>query len=67
MIKRPKCHKRKCIHFGGVKRLKSSEESEVVFCSAFPEGIPEDIIDGDNLHTDPVKGDNGIQYEEAKA
>ena len=32
-------------------------------CSAFPDGIPIDIIMGSTGHVDPYEGDNGIQFE----
>ena len=32
-------------------------------CEAFPDGIPEDIINGDFNHTIPHEGDHGIQFE----
>jgi hypothetical protein len=32
-------------------------------CDAFPEGIPVDVLSGDEPHFDPLPGDNGIQYE----
>lgn len=32
-------------------------------CRAFPTGIPEMILSGENDHREPVRGDNGIQYE----
>ena len=33
-------------------------------CKAFPKGIPEEIfILGESDHTEPFKGDNGIQFE----
>lgn len=32
-------------------------------CEAFPYGIPDEIFHGGVEHTDPYKGDNGIQYE----
>lgn len=59
----PECHKRRCIHFQGVRWLGEEEDSEVSYCTAFPSGIPEDIVTGKNLHLKPVKGDNGILYE----
>jgi len=40
-------------------------------CPAFPDGIPDDILDGDNLHTTPdprqAPGTDAIVYEEAAA
>ena len=32
-------------------------------CKAFPIEIPNDLWVGKNLHREPVKGDNGFQYE----
>lgn len=32
-------------------------------CTAFPGGIPADILDGRNQHREPYPGDNGIRYE----
>ena len=32
-------------------------------CKAFPGGIPEEIIFGEHDHTEPYKGDGGIQLE----
>lgn len=32
-------------------------------CKAFPRGIPMSIISGETVHTKPVRGDKGIQYE----
>ena len=32
-------------------------------CSAFPNGIPEEIKQGKNLHIKPYPGDNEIQFE----
>ena len=36
-------------------------------CTAFPQGIPDEILDGENLHTKPFKGDNGIRYERKRS
>lgn len=33
-------------------------------CRAFPFGIPDGIWDGSIDHTQPVDGDNGIQYRQ---
>lgn len=34
-------------------------------CTAFPDGIPEEILDGRNQHREAYPGDNGIRYEAA--
>ncbi len=41
------------------------ELDERLFCDAFPDGIPEEIAYGDNLHLKPVKGDHGLQFQES--
>jgi hypothetical protein len=35
-------------------------------CAAFPERIPDAIWLGENPHTAPYPGDNGIQFEDAR-
>jgi len=32
-------------------------------CEAFPDGIPEDILQSRVDHRNPVKGDHGLQWE----
>lgn len=32
-------------------------------CKAFPNGIPEEFLSGDEQHTEPHPNDNGIQFE----
>lgn len=64
MMHEPNCRKRQCKHFIGIEQPDEGDESsERVVCSAFPDGIPDEIAYGNNPHTEPVKGDHGIQYE----
>lgn len=35
-------------------------------CKAFPNGIPREIWMGENNHTTPYLGDNGIRFESIK-
>lgn len=65
MLARPQCHIRQCKHFVGAKN-DGDETTERVVCHAFPDGIPDEIAYGDNLHLKPFPGDNGIQYERAE-
>lgn len=62
MIIVPKCALRGCIHLMGV-RNDGDETTERPYCRAFPNGIPEEISYGSNLHNEPVKGDNGILFK----
>ena len=32
-------------------------------CLAFPDGVPDPILNAENDHIQPYDGDNGIQYE----
>lgn len=66
MINIPECYERNCKHLIGVKQSDNTEMTEVNVCKAFPDGIPFDIQDGENLHLEPVEGDHGIQYEEGE-
>jgi len=62
----PRCSIRHCVHLQGVTWLGSEEESEVNFCSAFPDGIPDEIAYGDNKHLEPLPDqDNDIVFEKA--
>ena len=64
MIAEPKCFSRNCRHFLGVnKPVPDADIGERPNCLAFPKGIPDEIAYGDNLHTEPVTGDNDIQFE----
>lgn len=46
-----------CKHFDP-----SSIARPAMTCTAFPDGIPMEIWQGDNPHTQPFPGDNGIQF-----
>jgi len=65
MLNEPRCYVRKCKHFIGVK-TEGDETTERVVCKAFPEIIPFEIAYGNNDHTKPFKGDNGIRFEPIK-
>lgn len=64
MIPTPNCYLRKCKHYIGVDQPDGTESTERVVCSAYPEGIPLDIAQGDDPHYD-VRADqnNNIIYE----
>jgi hypothetical protein len=67
MIQEPKCSIRKCVYFQGVSQPDGTEMSEVVVCQAFPDGIPDEIAYGGNLHTAPFPGQvNDIVFKESK-
>ena len=48
-----------CKHFKAMGNMKP-------ICSAFPQGIPEAVWTGTLLHTMPISGDHGLQYEKAE-
>ena len=49
MLVIPKCFKRKCKHYIGVKN-DGDETTERVYCTAYPDQIPDDIAYGSNKH-----------------
>jgi len=62
MLEEPNCYTRGCKWFQGVGGDPDSETGEVPICAAFPKGIPLEIAYGDNDHTAPYLGDNGLRY-----
>ena len=50
MLAIPRCFERECVHFKGVLQPDGTEMTEVNYCRAFPNGIPDDIAYGENLH-----------------
>jgi len=68
MLAEPKCFTRNCVHFEGVKSDSEEDESgQRCVCAAFPDGIPDEIAYGDNLHLTPFPGDNGITFKAGDA
>jgi hypothetical protein len=63
----------KSVHFEGIlcfvcRHLDHPDELEApMTCSAFPDGIPLMVLDGDVDHTKPIDGDGGIQFEETES
>lgn len=64
MLPIPNCWERGCKHFEGAHQPDGTEESEVVVCKAFPEGIPNEIAYGDDLHLKPWDSQkNNLTFE----
>lgn len=65
MIQVPKCFKRGCIHYIGILQPNDDESIELPYCTAFPEGIPDQIAYGSDKHIKPRKDQgNEIVFEE---
>lgn len=64
MLLEPNCSKRNCKHYQGIIQLDGTELTEVNYCSAFPQGIPDEIAYGLNKHAVLCCGqENEIVYE----
>lgn len=64
MLQEPNCSIRMCKHLLGIKQDDEQEETERNICAAFPDGIPDEIAYGENLHLIPLEGQgNNIVYE----
>ena len=67
MIREPKCFNRKCKHNLRVIQPDGTEMIERNACDAYPEGIPNDIAYGNDLHLEVRPDqDNEIVFEKAK-
>jgi hypothetical protein len=76
MVNIPRCLERQCRHLAGVKDAPGANAdiigaNQVWHCPAFPDGIPEDITDQDNLHMEPdprqEDGTEAVVYERTEA
>ena len=56
MLQEPTCSIRDCRYFLGVSQPDGTEATEVVYCEAFPNGIPNAIAYGSNKHTAKYSG-----------
>ena len=54
------CTLRGCKHYF---RYFGPPEDATHVCRAFPTGIPQDILDGEDDHAKPREGDDGITFE----
>ena len=67
MLSTPRCYERECKNYEGVRRLRNDERSEDNVCLAFPQGIPEKIAYGNNLHFVPLKDQgNDIVFQKGE-
>lgn len=53
------CQLRKCVHYRGIV---GPPEMPTHVCTAFPLGIPDSILNGNNLHLTSIQDDEGIVY-----
>ena len=59
MLSQPFCHKRKCVHYLGVKQDDGTEMTEINYCKAYPDGIPDEIAYGEFPHDEVYPGQTG--------
>jgi hypothetical protein len=58
------CTLRKCRHYHGIV---GPPDDAAHVCFAFPAGIPQDILDGQDDHAEAREGDGGITFEPEEA
>lgn len=64
MIDSAKCYDRGCIFYKGVEKPDGTEMTEQHVCHAYPDGIPEEIVMGEDLHMEVREDqDNDIIFE----
>jgi hypothetical protein len=52
---------------GECKHLHDPDPDGTYHCDAFPDGIPDVILDDEHDHTEPYPGDHGILFEPDEA
>lgn len=66
MLRDSKCGERNCKWYEGIKQPDDDELNEFHYCKAFPNGIPREVVIGENLHKEVMSGQQGdYVYEEA--
>lgn len=58
---RPQCLT--CKRFMSPLRLAGGDLADPPHCAAFPDGIPQAVLDNKVDHRDPVDGDRGVRWE----
>jgi hypothetical protein len=55
-----------CRHYRGTRYFAQPKPKPAILihhCRAFTDGIPKEILIGENKHLEKYKGDNGIMFE----
>ena len=52
-----------CRHYRGAIKIDLLRDIDAVICAAFPDGIPDIVVDNLHDHKAPIPDDNGIQFE----